>query len=106
MAGGAVPGLFQRSLSKSIGLGVGLGVVMAAYENAGGLLGTTKRYEAEDVMTYKEELRKNRRRPVEQTIEEIGEGRGIYGPGYAERRAKRIKERYGIDVPTEPQPAS
>jgi hypothetical protein len=24
---------------------------------------------------------------------------GIYAPGYAERRAERIKERYGIDVP-------
>lgn len=23
---------------------------------------------------------------------------GIYGPGYAERRKQRIKERYGIDV--------
>ena len=24
---------------------------------------------------------------------------GIYGPGYAERRRERIKEKYGIDVP-------
>lgn len=24
---------------------------------------------------------------------------GIYGPGYEERRAQRIKENYGIDVP-------
>lgn len=31
---------------------------------------------------------------------------GIYGPGYAERRAERIKETYGIDVPTSQVPAS
>ena len=24
---------------------------------------------------------------------------GIYGPGYRERRAQRLKENYGIDVP-------
>ena len=24
---------------------------------------------------------------------------GVYGPGYEERRAQRIKENYGIDVP-------
>jgi len=26
-------------------------------------------------------------------------GPGIYGPGYRERRADRIKANYGIDVP-------
>jgi hypothetical protein len=26
--------------------------------------------------------------------------KGIYGPGYQERRAERIKEKYGIEVPT------
>ncbi|KAI7099111.1 hypothetical protein KC352_g38263, partial [Hortaea werneckii] len=45
----------------------------------------------------KEFLRKNRRRPIEGTLEELGEGRGIYGPGYVERRAERIKNAYGID---------
>jgi hypothetical protein len=25
---------------------------------------------------------------------------GIYGPGYEQRRKERIKEKYGIDVPT------
>ena len=25
---------------------------------------------------------------------------GIYGPGYVERRAQRIKDAYGVDVPT------
>ena len=69
-----------------------------------------------DEYERKEELRKNRRRPVQETIEQLGEGRGeasspliaqlvanddagIYGPGYRERRADRLKERYGLDVP-------
>ena len=26
---------------------------------------------------------------------------GIYAPGYEQRRAERIKERYGIDVPVQ-----
>jgi hypothetical protein len=68
-----------------------------------------------DLLEEREALRKNYRRPVEETIAELGEGRGklisklsihllmtplgIYGPGYAERRKQRIKENYGIDVP-------
>jgi len=47
----------------------------------------------------KEEIRKRFRRPIQETINEIGEGRGIYGPGYEERRKQRIKQNYGIDVP-------
>lgn len=31
---------------------------------------------------------------------------GLYGPGYAERRRERIKEEYGIEVPTTQAPAS
>jgi hypothetical protein len=31
---------------------------------------------------------------------------GVYGPGYEQRRAERIKEAYGIEVPTSPVPAS
>lgn len=69
-----------------------------------------------DEFERKQYLRKNRRRPIDQTISEIGEGRGtancsrkpiqmltfysgIYGPGYDERRRQRIKENYGIEVP-------
>lgn len=31
---------------------------------------------------------------------------GIHGPNYEERRRERIKEAYGIEVPTSPVPAS
>ena len=63
-----------------------------------------KHNENVDEVSRKEFLRKNRRRPVEGTVHELGEGRGIYAPGYPERRAERIKEAYGIDV-TNPRPA-
>ena len=58
-----------------------------------------------DEVARKEFLRRNRRRPIEETIEALGEGRGIYGPGYEERRRQRIKENYGIDVPSANTPA-
>jgi len=69
-----------------------------------------------DEVSRKEYLRKNRRRPIEQTVAELGEGRGeassasyrghkaltaylgIYAPGYEERRRERIKQNLGIDV--------
>ena len=72
-----------------------------------------------DEYERKQELRKTRRKPIQETIEQLSEGRGewktrlpilvfeaecfgigIYGPGYAERRAARIKQNYGVDVPT------
>lgn len=77
-----------------------------------------------DEVSRKEYLRKNRRRPVDEIVNELGEGRGMDGiilfssreisketwsmlthlagitaPGYQERRAQRIKDNYGIDVP-------
>jgi hypothetical protein len=52
-----------------------------------------------DLYARAEKTRRTYRVPVEQTIAEIGEGRGVYGPGYEARRKQRIKENYGIDVP-------
>lgn len=71
---------------------------------------------AEDRLAYKEEHRRRYRRPYQELINEIGEGRGksylfrtpktvltgppagFYGPGYDERRAQRLKDNYGIEV--------
>jgi hypothetical protein len=49
----------------------------------------------------REELKKVRRRPLSETLQQLGEGRGIYGPGYEERRRQRLLEKYGIDVKAE-----
>ena len=106
---GDVPGLSTdnlvvRSLPAIVGYGSAVAVILGAFTFTGGRLsGFTQDTEVDEV-SRKEFLRKNRRRPVESTVHELGEGRGICAPGYAERRAERIREAYGIDV-TRPAPA-
>lgn len=105
-----------------LGYGAALSVVVAAFTYTGGRLNGYYKDPTVDEVSRKEYLRKNRRRPVDQIVNELGEGRGayfrlrrcrlgsgpwpnanihtgIYAPGYEERRAQRIKEAYGIDVP-------
>jgi len=96
---GSVLGLRFGSVPAVLGFGALTAVVLGAYDYSGGALTGYKRDKEIDEFERKQNLRKNRRRPIEQTISELGEGRGIYGPGYDERRRERIKEKYGIDVP-------
>ncbi|EAQ83208.1 hypothetical protein CHGG_09612 [Chaetomium globosum CBS 148.51] len=95
---GAALGLRTGRMPRILGYGVFAAVVTGTYDYAGGTLkGYWNRPEA-DEYERKETLRKTRRRPIEETIAEIGEGRGIKPPGYEERRRERIKERYGIEI--------
>jgi len=97
---GALVGLRKRSLPSLLGNGAALGVILAGVQFAGGSFLTEPPAGADDDRYYtKEEIKRRFRRPLNETINELGEGRGIYGPGYAERRRQRIKEAYGIDVP-------
>lgn len=125
--------LIARTIPSIFGYGTALAVALAAFEYTGGSLWGKGKDQNVDKYEELERLRKNYRTPAEQTIAEIGEGRGmylhsfmrtticnltgrtfnsnsyfsgIYGPGYAERRRERIKETYGIDVPATPPPAS
>lgn len=50
---------------------------MGAYDYGGGALTGYKKDPEVDEFDRKEFLRKNRRRPLEETISEIGEGRGM-----------------------------
>ena len=105
-----------RTFPAVFGLGAGLAVAEAAFDYTGGSLWGWKQDIQRDEYEHKEMLRTTRRRPLQETLEQLGEGRGlfgfhlvhhnhadndqgIYGPGYEERRAQRIKENYGIDVP-------
>ncbi|KAF4637935.1 hypothetical protein G7Y89_g165 [Cudoniella acicularis] len=97
---GAVMGLRSGSTPAVLGYGALTAVVMGAYDYTGGTLRGGAKDKEMDEFERKQELRKNRRIPMEETISQLGEGRGIYGPGYEERRQQRIKEKYGIDVPT------
>lgn len=79
------------------------------------MFGTPDMHPQEGRWPTKEDLRKRFSRPINETINELGEGRGafafnllgciilipaagIYGPGYNERRKQRIKDNHGIDV--------
>ncbi|KAK8221866.1 hypothetical protein M8818_000031 [Zalaria obscura] len=103
---GNMLGLRFRSGPAVFGYGAALGIVLGAFNYTGGALTGYVRDPGVDEVERKEYMRKNRRRPLEDTVTELGEGRGIYAPGYAERRAQRLKENYGIEVPTTPIPAS
>jgi len=103
---GSILGLRARSFPSLFGYGTALAVILAGFEYTGGSLWGKDKDPNLDKYEQLERIRKNYRTPAEQTIAEVGEGRGIYGPGYAERRRERIKEAYGIDVPATPTPAS
>lgn len=59
-----------------LGFGALTAVVLGAYDYTGGRLNGYKKDKEIDEFERKQELRKNRRRPIEETISELGEGRG------------------------------
>ncbi|OTA55141.1 hypothetical protein K449DRAFT_337940 [Hypoxylon sp. EC38] len=98
--GGATIGLRTGRMPQILGFGAAFSVIMSAFEYTGGSLRGAPRNDMPEVDEYarKEYLRKNRRRPIEETISELGEGRGIKPPGYEERRRERLKEKYGVEI--------
>ncbi|KAL2216211.1 NADH-ubiquinone oxidoreductase [Thermoascus aurantiacus ATCC 26904] len=102
---GSILGLRVRTFPAVLGYGAALATTLGAFEYTGALWGYGKEKD-EDKFERLEKLRKAYRTPAEETIAELGEGRGIYAPGYAERRRERIKQAYGIDVPVTQPSAS
>ncbi|KAK3115274.1 hypothetical protein LTR53_005545 [Teratosphaeriaceae sp. CCFEE 6253] len=96
---GTMMGLRFRSPPAIIGYGTGLAALLFAFSFTGGRLNGYRRDSTVDEVARKEYMRKNRRRPVEQTVNELGEDARVHAPGYLERRAQRIKDAYGVDVP-------
>jgi len=96
---GSVLGMRFRTMPAVLGYGAGLALLLGTFDYTGGVLTGYEKDPGVDEYDRKEQLRKNRRRPIQETINELGEGRGIYGPGYEERRRERIKQTYGIEVP-------
>lgn len=94
------------SFPAFFGYGTALALLTFAFDYSGSKFGTTNRDFNVDEVERKEFLRKNRRRPLSETLSELGEGRGIEGPGYEERRRERIKETYGIDLNAAGVPSS
>ncbi|MCJ1477132.1 hypothetical protein MMC13_005803 [Lambiella insularis] len=96
---GSVLGMRFRTMPAVLGYGAGLAVLLGTFDYTGGVLTGYEKDPNVDEYDRKEQLRKNKRRPIQETIQELGEGRGIYGPGYEERRRERIKQSYNIEVP-------
>ncbi|KAI5817072.1 hypothetical protein BZA77DRAFT_337974 [Pyronema omphalodes] len=94
---GAIMGTRFRTMPAVLGYGTGLAVLLGTFDYTGGTIRGYFREPGFDEVTRKENLRKNRRRPFEETIEELGETRGIQGPGYEDRRRALLTEKYGID---------
>lgn len=61
-----------------MGYGSALAVILGAFTYTGGRLKGYTRDPTVDEVSRKEYLRKNRRRPIEQTVNELGEGRGRF----------------------------
>ncbi|KAF2399847.1 NADH-ubiquinone oxidoreductase 213 kDa subunit [Trichodelitschia bisporula] len=95
---GSVVGLRVRTFPAFFGYGATLAVLAAAFNFTGGALSGFRKDPHLDEVGRKEALRQNRRRPIEETVSELGEGRGIYPAGYEERRRERLKEHYGLDL--------
>ncbi|CBX98059.1 hypothetical protein IAQ61_010163 [Plenodomus lingam] len=95
---GSCLGVFRRSLPFMLGGGATLATIMAAFEYTRGLHGAGSQADDDGEVERREQLKKLRRRPLSETIEQLGEGRGIYAPGYEERRRQRLLAKYGIDV--------
>ena len=105
-----------RTLPAVLGWGAGLAVAQGVFDYTGGKFSGYDKDPNVDEYEQMQAIRSQHRRPVQETLDLLGEGRGelsfgtlrnryflttagIYGPGYRERRAERIKETYGIDVP-------
>ncbi|ORY68340.1 uncharacterized protein BCR38DRAFT_130335 [Pseudomassariella vexata] len=96
--GGAMLGLRSGRMPQIIGFGAGISAIMTTLDFTGGSLRGPPQDPEIDEYARKEFMRKNRRRPMMETVAELGEGRGIEPPGYEERRRARLKEKYGVDI--------
>ena len=65
-----------RTMPAVVGFGIGMAVVMSAFDYTGGSLAGYKQDPYVDEYERKEALRANKRRPIQETLEELGEGRG------------------------------
>ncbi|CAK7264132.1 hypothetical protein SEPCBS57363_000915 [Sporothrix epigloea] len=99
---GSVFGLSSGKMPRIVGMGAFTAVVLAVFDFTGGQLTGLTQDTDEDRFARKEYLRKNRRRPGEETIAQLGDGRGgmIHSPNYEELRIERLKEKYGYEIKT------
>ncbi|KIW00894.1 uncharacterized protein PV09_07646 [Verruconis gallopava] len=103
---GSIQGLRRLSFPAFFGYGSALASLLFIFDYTGSRWSVHSRDPDVDEVARKEMIRKNRRRPIAETIAELGEGRGIEAPGFEERRRQRLKETYGIDLDAAGVPSS
>lgn len=59
-----------------LGYGALCSVVLGTFDYTGGVMTGYKRPEGQDEFQSYQDMRMNRRRPIQETIAEVGEGRG------------------------------
>ncbi|KAI4143221.1 MAG: hypothetical protein LQ341_002972 [Variospora aurantia] len=74
---GGIVGFRMRSFPAVIGYGAALATLQGVFEYTGGKLNGYEADSSVDQYERKEQLRRNRRRPIEETLQELGEGRGL-----------------------------
>ena len=67
-----------RSFPATLGFGTGLAVLQGVFDFTGGKLSGFDKDPNVDEYERKEQLRKQRRRPIQETLDELGEGRGMF----------------------------
>lgn len=66
-----------RTTPAFFGYGAGLSILMGAFDYCGARFSGYKKDPTVDEVDRKTELRRNRRKPIEETVAELGEGRGM-----------------------------
>ena len=94
MGSGSLGGLLtcapDRSLPHVIGYGATAAVLLGVFNYTGGSLAGFREDQKEDDFDRKEFLRKNRRRPIDETIDELGERRGMFQGGLFVARRRLV----------------
>ncbi|KAH7325052.1 Tim17/Tim22/Tim23 family protein [Stachybotrys elegans] len=93
---GMIFGMPFKRMPVVLGMGALHSAILTTLHFTGNRIDSFKK--EDDEFERKEIIRRTTRVPVEQTIAEIGEGRGIKPPGYEERRRERLKEKYGYEI--------
>ena len=65
-------------MSKMLGCGAGMAIVLGVFEYTGGRFDGYYNRREEDGFEIRERMMKNRRKSLEETIAEVGEGRGTF----------------------------
>ncbi|KAK6206688.1 Tim17/Tim22/Tim23 family protein [Colletotrichum tabaci] len=97
---GSILGMTTKRMPVVLGLGAAFGAWQGVFQLTGGRLRGWSENKMDDEAAFDSKIaqRQAKRRPIEETIAEIGEGRGIRPPGYEERRRERLKEKYGVEI--------